>query len=385
MKTQRFDFKFTQLQLNVSMTLKGGVPGEQTYDAESGEYAPDFSLTPCVIQPTVGIIDRDRVLTSGCVNDQLSDMSWHLVVDGKEQSSAIVSTAKKYEITTSGEEKGKLQWYVNTAAGNRTVLRFRAKFLDTRTNQVFNVCQDFTIACKNATAYLPVVKLSAPEHGYYNPLRDEDTQVIKASLRLGSDECATSKRLFVWEILRSTGLYSAVTADDLEVSISTDGTTATVDRSLMGDQLTLRCRAKYSASGNPSAVALNDATPFAAANIVRRIPDFDYDFGGVPYNLDAGTRSFSPEAYISDNVGVISNPSRELLPLWYMATNKHDASLSYVLKGHGMNPVITTDLMDSKLGGMVGLDVKMLEPLALLANGDGKVIVNGDGSAIVFH
>lgn len=385
MKTQRFDFKFTQLQLNKSISLKGGVPGEQTYDAESGEYSPDYSLTPCVIQPTVGIIDRDRILTSGCVNDQLTDMSWRLVVNGKEQTTALVSTAKKYEITTSGEEKGKLKWYVNTTAGNRTVLRFKAKYLDTRTNQVFDICQDFTIPCRNATVYQPVVLLSAPEHSYYNPLRDDDAQVIKASLRLGSDECPSNKRIFVWEILRSTGLYSAVTADDLEVTISTDGTTATVRRSLMGEQLTLRCRAKYSSAGNPSSVALTDATPFAAANIIRRIPSFDYDFGGVPYNLDAGTRSFSPEAYISDNVGIIANPTRELLPLWYMATNKHDASLSYALKGHGVNPVITTDLMDSKLGGMVGLDVKILDPLGLAADADGKVFVDGDGAAFVFH
>ena len=58
MKTRRLDFKFTPLQLSVSMTLEGSVPNEQTYDADSGEYAPDYSLTPAVIKPTVGIIDR---------------------------------------------------------------------------------------------------------------------------------------------------------------------------------------------------------------------------------------------------------------------------------------------------------------------------------------
>lgn len=385
MRTQRFDFKFSQLQLNVSMTLVGGVPGEQTYDAESGEYSPDYSLTPCVIKPIVGIIDRDRILPSGIANGQLSDMGWYQVVNGTEQKTALVSTAKKYEITTEGDDKGKLQWYVNTTAGNRTVLRFKAKYLDTRTNQVFNISQDFTIACRNATVYQPVLLLSAPEHCYYNPLRDDDQQTIKASLRLGTDECAASKRVFVWEMLRSSGQYTTVNSDDLEVTISSDGTTATVRRSLMGEQVTLRCRAKYSTAGSPSSVALTDASPFAAVNIVRRLPDFDYDFGGVPYNLDAGTRSFSPTAYVSDNVGIIPNPDRELLPLWYMATNKHDASLSYALKGHGMSPVISTDLMDAKMGGMVGLDVKILQPLALLANADGKVLVDGSGTAFVFH
>ena len=44
MKTRRLDFKFTPLQLSVSMTLEGSVPNEQTYDADSGEYAPDYCL-----------------------------------------------------------------------------------------------------------------------------------------------------------------------------------------------------------------------------------------------------------------------------------------------------------------------------------------------------
>ncbi len=42
---------------------------------------------------------------------------------------------------------------------------------------------------------------------YYNPLRDTDKQVINASLRLGSEECAKEKRLIIWEILRDRGQF----------------------------------------------------------------------------------------------------------------------------------------------------------------------------------
>lgn len=384
MLTRRFDFKYTPLSVSSSISTIGGVPPEQTYDAESGEYSPDYSLTPCIIQPTVGIIDYDRVLKNGSVNEQLSEMSWCQVVNGVEQK-PLTTTNGKYVIITEGGEKGKLTWYVNASPQVSILLRFKAKYLDTRTGQVHTSTQDFTIVCRNATHYQPTLLLTAGDHTFYNPCRDPDKQVVKASLRLGTEECEASKRVFAWEIFRSSGIFSAVTADDLEVSLSSDGVTATVDRSLMGKRLILRCRAKYSNSGNPSSVALSDNSPAKSINIVRRIPKYDFDFGDVPYNLEPGTRSISPVAYISDTAGNIPNPTKELQVLWYMATNKHNASLSYNLLGYDMNPTIPTDLMDASLGGILSLDVKPLDPWALLVDADGKVIVDGDGAAIVFH
>ena len=108
MKQIRFDFKYQPLQVNKSMTLGGGVPNEQTYDADSGEFSPDYSLVPVCIKPVIGIIDRDLILTSGCVNAQLTDVSWRRVVNGVEEKTPLVSTAGKYTITASGDENGKI-------------------------------------------------------------------------------------------------------------------------------------------------------------------------------------------------------------------------------------------------------------------------------------
>lgn len=384
MKIKRFDFNYKPLQVNYSASLVGGVPNEQTYDADSGEYSPDYSLTPCVIQPQVNIIDRDRILPSGNVNAQLTDVSWRRVINGVEERDALVSTANKYVITTSGDENGKLKWYINATPQNPILLRFKAKFLDTRTKQVYNILIDYSLKCRNATRYAPMLLLSSGTT-YYNPLRDTDVQTIVASLHLGSKECEASKRAFVWEIGRSDGYFTAVTADDMEISISADGTTATLDRSIMGDRISIRCRAKYSATGNPSAVTLTDSAPFKTINIVRRIPSFDYDIQEAVSDIDPGTKSVLPVSYIYDNVGEIPNPTKELLPLWYMATNSHSSAIVYDLVGHGMNPVIPTDKMDASIGGIVKLDVKILKPWALLTDGKGRVLTDGKGNPFVFH
>lgn len=383
MKYKRLDFKYTPLQVNTSKTISGSVPLEQTYDANQNEYAPNYELTPCALQPVVGIIDRDNILESGRVNSELTDIAWYRVENGVE-GNALVSTPRKHVITSTGNDAGKLLWYVNAAPQKPILLRFKAKYLDSRTNKVHRIMMDYSINCKNATLYKPTLLLSSGDR-YYNPLRDTDKQVINASLRLGSEECAKEKRLFIWEILRDRGQFSAITADDLEIKVSADGTSVILDRSLMGKRICIRCRAKFSADGNPASVDMSDATPNRIVNIVRRIPFYDYDILDTVDEVLPDTKVVNPAATISDNVGEIANPTRELQVLWWMAPNNSIHFENAVLVGHGMSPRVPTDLLDPNRGAILALEVKDLDPLALAMDADGKVFVDADGNPFIFH
>lgn len=383
MKYKRLDFKYTPLQVNTSKTISGSVPLEQTYDANQNEYAPNYELAPCALQPVISIIDRDGILPSGRVNSELTDIAWYRVENGVE-GNALVTTPQKHVITSSGNDAGKLLWYVNAAPQKPILLRFKAKYLDSRTNKIHRIMMDYSINCKNATLYKPTLLLSSGDR-YYNPLRDTDKQVISASLRLGSEECAKEKRLFIWEILRDRGQFSAITADDLEIKVSADGTSVTLDRSLMGKRICIRCRAKFSADGNPASVDLSDATPNRIVNIVRRIPFYDYDILDTVDEVLPDTKVVNPAATISDNVGEIANPTRELQVLWWMAPNNSIHFENAVLVGHGMSPRVPTDLLDPNRGAILALEVKDLDPLALAMDADGKVFVDADGNPFIFH
>lgn len=383
MKYKRLNFKYTPLQVNTSKTISGSVPLEQTYDANQDEYSPDYRLTPCALQPVISIIDRDGILPSGRVNSELTDIAWYRVENGVE-GNALVSTPRKHVITSSGNDAGKLLWYVNAAPQKPILLRFKAKYLDSRTNKIYRIMMDYSINCKNATLYKPTLLLSSGDR-YYNPLRDTDKQVISASLRLGSEECAKEKRLFIWEILRDRGQFSAITADDLEIKVSADGTSVTLDRSLMGKRICIRCRAKFSADGNPASVDLSDATPNRIVNIVRRIPFYDYDILDTVDEVLPDTKVVNPAATISDNVGEIANPTRELQVLWWMAPNNSVHFENAVLVGHGMSPSVPTELLDPNRGAILALEVKDLDPLALAMDADGKVFVDADGNPFIFH
>lgn len=383
MKYKRLDFKYTPLQVNTSKTISGSVPLEQTYDANQDEYSPDYRLTPCTLQPVISIIDRDGILPSGRVNSELTDIAWYRVENGVE-GNALVTTPQKHVITSSGDNAGKLLWYINAAPQKPILLRFKAKYLDSRINKVHRIMMDYSINCKNATICKPTLLLSSGDR-YYNPLRDTDKQVINASLRLGSEEYAKEKRLFIWEILRDRGQFSAITADDLEIKVSADGTSVTLDRSLMGKRICIRCRAKFSADGNPASVDLSDATPNRIVNIVRRIPFYDYDILDTVDEVLPDTKVVNPAATISDNVGEIANPTRELQVLWWMAPNNSIHFENAVLVGHGMSPRVPTDLLDPNRGAILALEVKDLDPLALAMDADGKVFVDADGNPFIFH
>ena len=387
MKTKRFDFNFKPLQINVSMVVEGGVSDSQNYDADTDTYTPDYTIdaSNLIVQPNVGRLDKDEVLTAGQINQDLTNIVWYEVNSGAEDTT-IDKSNTDFEVVTSGAKAGRLRIKKNAKPQIPMNLRFEADYKDPRTNQVYHIIKPYQVQCKNATQYTPLLVLDAAAQTIYNPLGDQDTQTVHASLRLGANECPTDKRLFVWEKMREDGTFSTVGEDttlDYDVEVSADGTSCTVNRSLMGSELYLRCRAKYSIDGGPASVELSDNAPAKLVAFIRRIPKFEYDIGELPTNLPSGLLAIAPAAKIWNTNGMIENPERELLPLWYVATNG-TGTLSYSLIAHGMNPTLSTAKVSTTLGGVYGLDVKDVGPTCAWEDSDGAVFEDGDGNVILF-
>lgn len=383
MKTRRFDFNFRPLQLNISFTVEGSVPSKQNYDADADAHTPDYTLTPLIIQPQVSVIDKDGMLPAGSVNHELANVKWYEIVGGIK--TLITDTNTHYEVAYSGGQAGRIKVRKNAQPRVPITLEFQAEYVDTRTGQLHSIMRTFPVICVNATAAIPQLTLDAPDQILYDPLTDQDTQVIHASLRLGAYECPAAKRIFVWELYRD-GQWSAIGADttlDYHVTVAADGTSCTVNRALMGNELHLRCRAKYDAGGNPSGVTLSNTLPTKIISLIRRIPEFYYDIMGIPTNIPSGIMYVAPQARIWNTKGIIENPGKALLPLWYIATNKTSGTLNYSQVAHGMNPIISTLPMDTENGALIGLDVRDVGPLCAWEDADGSVFEDADGNVIL--
>ena len=384
MKIKRFDFNFKPLQLNVCMAVEGSVPDVQTYNADDGTYTPDYSLTPLIIQPAVSQLDKDEIVSAGRINQSLANVRWYEVVDGERKQ--ISTTDENFEIVTSGGNAGRLKIKKNAQPQLPLNLVFYAEYTDPRTSQLFTIWRTVQILCRNATVYMPRLILDAADQTIYNPLGDQAKQTVHASLRIGKDECPAQNRLFVWEIFRDDNTWTEVGEDttlDYDVTISEDGASVTVDRSLMGQELYLRCRAKYDINGNPENVQLNDNSPQKIIAFVRRIPKFEYGMFGVPTNIPPGLLAIAPEAKIWTTNGEIEDPERELLIIWKAATNKQSGSLSYEMVGQGLNPTLPTAKMSEQHGGVYGVDVIDAGPTCAWEDSDGAVFEDGDGNVIL--
>ena len=386
MKTRRFDFNFKPLQVSRTIAVDGSVPARQTYDAESGLFTPDYTLTPLIIQPRIGRMDKDEILTSGSINHLLANVRWYEIIDGTK--TLIETTNADYEITASGNDAGRIKVKKNAEPQHPITLEFYAEYTDSRTGQLYVIQDTFPIMCRNSTA-LPELFLDAADQTIYDPLIDVADQTVTASLKLGTKECAVANRLFVWELLRDDGTWSVVGTEpalDYCIDVAADGLSAVVHRDLMGASLALRCRAKYDPESNPATITLNDGSPCKVVEFVRRIHKYDFDIVDCPVNIPAGLVAIAPRASIYDTHGEISNPERELIVLWYVATNQASGSLSYSLIAHGKTPdMLSTKAMSNQYGAVYGIDVKDIGPVAAWEDGDGKLFEDGDGNIILIH
>lgn len=385
MITKRFDFNFRPLQINTSITTDGSVPDSQSYDADEDTYTPDYTVTPCAIMPRVSRIDRDGYLSAGAVNGDSANFSckWSELINGKEQEIGTDNT--NYQITTTGNNTGRILVKKNAKPGVPINLVFYCEYIDPRTKQIYRIKKPYQIPCRSETVYIPQLFLDAADQTIYNPLTDADTQTITPSLKLGQKECEASKRIFIWEVYREdSGVWDTPGSDESDYDIADAGSNSAivVNKSLMGDSLTLRCRAKYSRDGNPSSVALNDSSPCKVIRFVRRIPKITVDFVGVPNNLPSGAMLFNPQAVIEDTNGCVDNPERYLLPIWSAATNG-SGNLSFSQVATGMSPNISTDAMNVTNGAVYGLEAKDVGPIAVMLDSDGAAFVDPDGNYIM--
>lgn len=383
MKTKRFDFNWKPLQLQISFAIEGSVPDKQNYNADTQEYTPDYTLTPLVIQPCVSILDKDGVLPAGRINQYLANIRWYQIINGV--STLIGGDNTNYEVTTTGGEAGRIKVKRNAQPKVPITLEFYAEYADTRNGQLLIIRGSYLIDCGSASDAIRV-ELDAAGQTVFNPLKDTAQQVITATVWQGDKVCSAAKYALIWEVKGIDGSWHTVGSDAvMDYDITASGNTATVDRWLMGDELHLRCRVKYSAAGNPGSVDLTEASPQAVAIFKRRIPAYEYEIADAPYNIPAGLLSIAPRAIIRDTNGELTNAEKELLPLWYMATNKTSGSLSYSLVAHGANPIIPTSKMDNTHGAVMGLDVIDRGGAAALVDADGAVITDADGNILIIH
>jgi hypothetical protein len=365
-----FVFNFTPLTLSHGIALVGTVPTEQNYSAYDETYTPDYEITPLSLFPWVSIIDKDGVLPAGNVNAQLANITWEAVTS---EGATVITSSDDYEVVTSGESAGTLRVKHNINPDTTLTLRFSAQYVDTRTNQVFYINDSILLSCYSVAMQTPTLALSLAESNVYNPLRDDPTVKITATVYLG--ERGKTEAETEWMVSNDGKTFHAVGSDTLDYWATADGNTLTVDRQLMGTVAKVKC------------VAVKDDTTMERVVVLtRRIPEYSARIDGGTARVAGGQDSVAMSCCVSDKTGDIDDYERELLPLWYGGTTdaKGASSLSTYL-GHGKEIEMPTSIMSQAYGARVGVEMADRGAWKALTDGDGRVMTDGDGKIIVFH
>jgi len=379
MRTRRFDFNFKPLRIIKSFVVEGSVPGRQYIDG-GGEHTPDFSITPLHLALYAARQDKDEILQNGSINHLLTNVKAYRIKNGVKTD--VTSGVAGYTVTTSGENAGHVLVSENSTVNAPITVLVEADYLDGRTNQVIHINQSYLIRC-DAAVNESEVELDAAATSIYNPFADPDMVTITPTLRVNG-LTDTAPNGFIWEKQREDGSWSSVGSDDFadyDMTVNDDDS-LTLNRRLMGDSTSIRCSAIFRDLVDGVSTARVCDKP-AIVTFVRRLPKFEFDYGGLPLNIPAGTLSVFPTAKVWTTNGTIEKPDRELHLIWYTATNKASGSLSYTQIQHGETPEIPTKAMSDTYGMVLALDVTDAGPEAAWLDSDGSYLIDSDGSLII--
>ena len=129
---KRIQINYKPLDKAVTLSPAFGSTVQQ-YNATIGEYVPDWSLVPLVINPTVFIADPDGKIVSGIKNAELTDINWY---ENKVDASTLIADSDtNYTIDRDSANNNKGRIAVQHNVDGALTLIFTARYLDTRTNQ----------------------------------------------------------------------------------------------------------------------------------------------------------------------------------------------------------------------------------------------------------
>jgi hypothetical protein len=121
----------------------------------------------------------------------------------------------------------------------------------------------------------------------------------------------------------------------------------------IGEKQDMRVRVKY---GDLSTAQYDDSLT-VYFTIVRRVPDYTYDFGDVPDNIEPDVKMVYPKVIVNDREAVVPNALDHLCATWYAGSGTSAGSPTMEKVGFGDKPGIPTSKINTN-GMVLGLDLK---------------------------
>lgn len=348
---------------------EGGATTNQEY-LHTGEYYPDRTLVPLVLQPYLAYTDATTGKTVDNALPELIDGQWYRLTASNRHLGMCEATKISPSATgtdTNGDaitlftisstpgaaDYGRLTVRENVPPGEEITYIFTA-ILSTDGRPVREF---FTTRC-DSVSEVPDILFDNNATALYDPLNDPRYFTLKPHL---SFELPVKWRWMSYHELE--GGWVELGSTPLDWCIERVGDGIRIDRSRMQDVLLLRCLADVTLEGQT--VTLENVVSHT-----RKMPHFEVDVirvGDLPEDVD----TICPYALITYNKEPIANDT-DLLIEWLNDSGQ--------VVGTGINPTIRI----SSLGpsGCYSLSVTDRGGYAAIIH-EGKLLVDGSGALII--
>lgn len=377
-------------KVGVGISAVGNVPALQRYDAIANSYEPDYTLTPLTLQIDVAAVDANNLFDKVNARKFLTNIHWYeLSAEGSRTEITIGTTGS----TPSGysqlynnegnEDAGRLQIAKNAAPGVPIMLQFEADLVTG--DDVFHICRNFNVSCRDVTPSVRCL-FDVPDVTPYNPIHDADDMGLQLTVWENNGPADPAHFIPVWEARRDDGSWTEYGTEitDYWLEIAADKMSATLHRSLMADGVSVRVRLKYDRYGNPGSVTLapgDISVPCCRMECLRSFGKYDHHLFNVTNSLAAWVTQIRTEVVFKDNKGDIADPDQYFIVTMYAGQQGKTLSASDIV-GTGRIQSIPTQKAAGK-GLKVGYTVEEIGPLKALADSDGAVLTDSDGSILL--
>lgn len=390
---------FAPLTLSVSLACATQFsPVTQVFNAASGEYEPDRSISPTVLQPTIIANANDGSWPNHNANEHLANMVWK--VNGIDITT-IAEWAGKYTIDTVGATRGAITIYKNVLPGERFSLHFEADLVDNRLGALHPIVTD-PIVLSTVDKAEDSYSMSIGESNaiYYNPFLDKrylyDYKVAHGFQVASAAEkaAATDKNAYLRSIpvylykggtrittgftlklyrVNSVNSLTEMSTDDVEV-VAIDNTEIELDLRIIPKE---NYMIKAFVGGTEVA-----RIQFSVSRVLQSFHCSPANETDIPPEQ---TQRYDV-AQVDSEGKIIEYPEAIIAIVWYT----HTATKTHLRHNEGGHTLF--DLNNTGIGNTyqddwleVATDARIKEAHSIASDGDGNIFTDENGNILIFN
>lgn len=358
----------------------------QSQNTITGEYSPDRTLTPMVLEPSMQVVDHN--ITSGSKTSDVTDRltaTWYRVTesDGVETEteiddvySVVAQNHADYELYGKG-----LMVNANVPVGSVEHLRLRVMYVNTNTNEPVKTQRDFKLMTQPFVEFNPAIEVNIPNYTIVSPFKltaaNRNLAITAKFLAGALDISANAKVTFLWEKLQGTA-YRAIAATDVEV-VSIVRNVMTVNLDCVG-----RCKYRvtawhtdYSAAENRRSYLMTLNRQMSGVNVQMQIVRGKF--------LKMDTKETEARLVVTVNSNELANPEDYFRTRWFLYKQRGSAQEGRTELGWGNSVVAGRGLTgtDRSRVPTFEMQVRSLSEYQLLLDENDEPITEANGEYVV--